>query len=219
MRTVSSSLFHRILLPENANAELYPTIMYLHGRGADEEDLLGLSGSFNPRFLSIAVRAPFQWEFGGYTWYEAQDLGNPEPLMFRESYEKLCRFLDDAINNYPVDPNKIFLLGFSMGTVMAYACMLTMPARFAGAIANSGYLAENTHLAYSWEAMTDRNIFIGHGSLDPVIPVLAARRAHSLFTQSKARVTYREYMMGHEISQESLHDMSMWLDDRMITDN
>ena len=42
MKPISSTLVHRVLPPGNSAAAVFPTIILLHGRGADEEDLLGL---------------------------------------------------------------------------------------------------------------------------------------------------------------------------------
>lgn len=212
MNQNSSTLFHRVLVPPKTETSLHPTMIYLHGRGADEEDLLGLSGYFDDRLLSISVRAPFRFEFGeGYTWYDILEMGKPGQQMFQSSYEKLSSFIDDALKTYPIDPKRLFLFGFSMGTVMAYAMLLTRPDLFAGIVANSGYLAEDTYLDYRWDAMAGKDLFITHGKQDPVIPVMAAQRARIQFEQANARTRYREYTMGHQISDESLADITAWI--------
>ncbi len=210
------SLTHQILLPQNPKVSVHPTIIYLHGRGADEEDLLGLSGSFDERFLSIAVRAPFRFEYGGgYTWYDILELGKPQHDMFKSSYEKLLQFIDEALAQYPVDPARLFLFGFSMGTVMAYALALTRPELFAGIVANSGYLAEATHLNYKWNEIAGKEVLITHGGLDDVIPAAASRRALELFQKANARVVYKEYDVAHQLSDRSLVDISAWLKERL----
>ena len=65
MKTIPSSLVHRVLEPENSAASVHPTLIMLHGRGADEEDLLGLSTYLDQRFLYISARAPFGFQYGG----------------------------------------------------------------------------------------------------------------------------------------------------------
>ena len=98
-----------------------------------------------------------------------------------------------------------------MGTVMAFALSLTRPELFRGVIANSGYVPEGTHLSFRWQDLGNLAYFIGHGSQDPVIPIDLARRAKRLFEASTARVEYREYDMGHQISEESIHDSAAFL--------
>lgn len=210
------SLFHQILLPQNSKVSLHPTIIYLHGRGADEEDLLGVSGSFDERFLSIGVRAPFGFDYGGgYTWYEILERGKPEPKMFKSSYERLLQFIEEALTRYPIDSKCLFLFGFSMGTVMAYALALTRPHLFAGIVANSGYLAEETYLKYEWNNLEGKEVLITHGVLDDVIPAAASRRAFQLFQEAKARVIYKEYDVAHQLNDLCVADAAAWLKERL----
>ena len=207
-------LVHKVILPKNSTVEKHPTILFLHGRGADENDLLSLSEFFDERFLFIAVRAPFRFECGGFTWYEIQKDGKPDATMFPESYNALSNFFDEMKKEFPIDDTKIVLFGFSMGTVMAYSLALTKPNEIAGVIANSGYIAERTHLNYKWEKLSEKNspdFFVTHGLYDPVLPVSFGRRAKQLLEQHNATIEYKEYPMEHQISEESLGDMLEWM--------
>jgi phospholipase/carboxylesterase len=211
MKTVPSSLVHRVLEPEGSTTAVHPTLIMLHGRGADEEDLLGLSTFLDQRFLFISARAPFPFPYGGgYTWYDIGQVGVPLPGMFDESYEMLSAFVDDALRNYPVDPSRVYLFGFSMGTVMSYALSLTRPELIRGVSANSGYVPEGTKLHLRWQDLAGKDFFITHGTGDQVIPVQMARRAKDLFADSNATVDYREYPMDHQIGEESLADVAGW---------
>jgi phospholipase/carboxylesterase len=211
MKTIATSLFHRVLEPENSTAAVHPTLIMLHGRGADEEDLLGLSSFLDNRLLIISARAPFGFPYGGYTWYDIGQVGVPLPGMFDESYAKLNTFVDDVLRGYPIDPSRLYLFGFSMGAVMSYALSLTRPELFRGVSANSGYVPEGTSLRFRWQDLAGRQFLIAHGEGDQVIPVQMARRAKELFAQSNATVDYREYPMDHQISDESLNDVAEWL--------
>ena len=216
MQQIQSTLIHKLISPRVSQDTKHPTLILLHGRGADENDLLGLAEYIDERFFIISVRAPFPFQFGGgYTWYDVLDVGSPEPKMFAESYTKLTQFLDDVRKGYSVDPEKVYLLGFSMGTIMSCAMLLTKPQFIAGVAANSGYVPENTDLKFNWNKLRGKEIFIAHGAHDPVIPVQLGRRALELFKKTDAHVAYKEYPMGHQISDESLRDMSLWLTQRL----
>lgn len=210
MKTVPSSLVHRVFEPENPTGAVHPTLIMLHGRGADEEDLLGLSSYFDNRFLYVSARAPFPFPYGGYTWYDIGQVGVPLPGMFDESYGKLLDFVGDVLQSYPVDPSRLYLLGFSMGTVMSFALSLTRPELVRGVSANSGYVPEGTGLKFRWQELAGKEFHIAHGVADQVIPVQMARRAKELFAQSNATVVYKEYPMDHQISEESLADVAAW---------
>jgi len=211
MKPISSTLVHRVLPPENSGAQIMPTLILLHGRGADEEDLVGLSQVLDGRLLIISARAPFEYAYGGYTWYEVGSIGTPEPVMFRTSCEKLHRFITDVRSSYPVDPSRVFLLGFSMGCVMSFAMALTAPELMRGVSANSGYIPEGTYLEFRWRELQNVAFFITHGTMDPVIPVDFARRARTLFRQSTAQVEYREYPVGHQLSDSGIAETAAWM--------
>lgn len=212
MKTIQSSLYHRVIPPRNSAAEQHPTIIMLHGRGADEEDLPGLADYLDDRMLVISPRAPYPFSFGGgYMWYEFNGVGSPDPTMFRTSHDKLQAFVTDCLAQYPIDPKRLYLLGFSMGTVMSHALALTQPELFRGIVANSGYVAEGTMLTYHWDKLADLDVFIAHGTQDPVIPIQFGRRTRELYASSSARVTYNEYAIGHQISQEELDALARWL--------
>ena len=211
MKPIATTLHHRVAPPEGGVAERLPTLVLLHGRGADEEDLLGLGPYLDDRLLLVAARAPFEYEYGGFTWYDVSPSGQPDPKRFTESYQRCSTFLDDIIREYPIDPAKLFLIGFSMGTVMSYALSLTRPALFCGVSANSGYVPEVPGIQPQWDQLGSLNFMITHGVEDPVIPVELARKARALFEQSNATLNYREYAMGHQISEQSLSDIVAWM--------
>lgn len=212
MKTITSSLVHSVLDPTTPSGGQHPALLFLHGRGADEEDLLGLAPSFDPRLLIISARAPYPFAYsGGFTWYDVGDGGAPEPTMFKSSYDKLVTFIRDVHTGYPIDSARFFLFGFSMGTVMSYALALTEPALIRGTIAHSGYIPEDTGLTFRWTELSQTEFLVIHGTQDPVIPVHVAHRAKELLTRAHARFLYREYPMTHLISDESLTDSSAWL--------
>ncbi|MBI5021204.1 MAG: alpha/beta fold hydrolase [Ignavibacteriales bacterium] len=213
MNLINSTLIHRILLPRKGTSGKAPVLIMLHGRGADENDLIGLSEYLDERLFIISVQAPFQFAYtGGFTWFDIEDIGKPDLKMFNESYKKLLKFIDDVKSGYPIDPDKIFLFGFSMGTMMAYAVSLTHPEMIRGVIANSGIIPEGLDLDYKWEKVKERPYFVSHGVHDSIIPVAFAKRAKVLLEKSEAQVTYREYEMDHQIDEESLADIMKWLE-------
>ena len=158
------ALFHKFLRPRRSSAGKPPALILLHGRGADEDDLLGLSEYFDDRLFIISPRAPFSFSQGeGYTWYDLEEIAKPDRAMFRESYGKLRTFLAEARDQYGLDPGKTFCCGFSMGSIMAFAIALTEADLLAGVIANSGYIPEDAGMEFRWEGVKGKPFFIGHG--------------------------------------------------------
>ena len=215
MESTTSDIYHIVRQPRTRAVGPSPAIILLHGRGADENDLIGLSSHLDERLMIFSVRAPYPFEFGGYTYFQLSDEGKADPTMFGESYRRLMKFVDDVGSMPEVDPGRIYLLGFSMGTIMAYALSLTRPERFAGVIAQSGFVRTHTDLVFQWKNLQGCPFIITHGVADPIIPVRLARETKEMFGRSNAECDYREYRMGHEISEESLADVCGWLKKRL----
>ena len=84
-------------------------------------------------------------------YFQLNDDGTAEPVMFMESYRRLIRFVDGVASLPEIDAGRIFLLGFSMGTIMMYALALTHPEKFAGVIAQSGFVRDHPELDFQWK--------------------------------------------------------------------
>jgi phospholipase/carboxylesterase len=211
MKTIDSTLIHRVLPPESSGGGVHPALIFLHGRGTDEEDLLGLTSAFDERLFVISARAPFPYEYGGFTWYDAGAVGEPDTVRFPESCNRLSQFITDVKAQYPVKQDKLFLFGFSMGCVMSFAHALSHPGSVRGVSANSGYVPEGSPLQFAWQELGGTAFHITHGTFDPVIPISFARRTRSLFEHSNASFTYKEYPSEHTLPEECIQDTAAWL--------
>jgi phospholipase/carboxylesterase len=208
---ISASLEHVVYYP-TTKAEKYPTVVALHGRGTDEYDLIPLVLSLGlTNALLISPCAPKPFEFGGgFAWYDVGQEGVPSPQTFDESLRLLRRFIDEVRTGYPVNRERLLLLGFSQGTVMAYSLALTDPSSFLGTAALSGYVPLRSGLPLALKDLGAFSAFVSHGTYDEIIPVHLARESVELLKKAGARVEYREYPMGHEVSERAIRDLSEW---------
>jgi phospholipase/carboxylesterase len=214
---ISTTLVHKVRPPATSASTKSPVIILLHGRGTNEDDLLGLAEYLDPRFFVVSARAPYRFseDGGSYTWFGLQEVGKPDQQQFNEAYGFLLRFIEDVKTGYPVDPTNVYLLGFSMGSIMSFAVGLTKPAAVRGIVAHSGYIPETVSLQFAWRDLASLSFFIAHGVHDPVIPIEKARRAHELLSKTNVDLTYKEYPIPHTISEASLADLSQWLQKRL----
>ena len=121
-------------------------------------------------------------------------------------------FIDELVETYRTDARRTYLAGFSQGAMMSLALMLTRPERLAGVAAMSGRLPRQVIEAEpDRDALDGLPVIITHGIHDPVLPVENARDARRYLEQLPVELTYREYPMGHEVSMESLRDVTAWL--------
>lgn len=198
-----------------AKGERSPLLVLVHGRGSNEHDLPGLIPYLDERFFCVSVRAPFTLGPGAVTWYHLIQIGDPDPETFGQSLDRLSRFVDEAVAAYPVDPARVYLLGFSQGAVMSLALLLSVPVKLAGVVAMSGYVPLTVS---NWEkrvappeALAGKAALVIHGTHDPLIPISYGRQAQGYLAKTPVALTYREYPMGHQISAESLATVADWL--------
>jgi phospholipase/carboxylesterase len=185
-----------------------------HGRGADENDLLGLADVLDPegRLHVVTPRAPLTLPGApGYHWYVVPRVGYPDPDTFHAAFDALAAFHDEVWERTGIAPERTVLGGFSMGSVMSYSTGLAASRpKPAGILAFSGFIPT----VEGWEPDLSRNdvaVFIAHGRRDPVMAVEFARRAHELLTDAGFAVEYHESDAGHHIDPQHVPHAVDWL--------
>lgn len=217
MTIPTASLTYRIARPRENNASghsgAHPALVMLHGRGADEADLLDLAAVLDPRLFVISVRAPIPLG-PGYQWYEMLRVGAPETRSLEESVTLLQEFRATLPARFPIDPDQIFGLGFSQGALMTAALRLRDPGSWAGSIVLSGYLPAEVQPS-DVQNLTGAAFFVAHGIYDDVLPVAYARALRQRLGEMGAAMTYHEYPMGHQIMMTEIEDLNRWLRSRL----
>ena len=193
----------------------YPTILALHGRGSNEHDLIGLAPYLPKDFLWISPRGPFSLGPGAYEWFQITQIGKPDPTRLANALQTLDTFIDEVIANYPVDKNKLYLLGFSQGSIVSMSYMLTRPIRPAGVIAQSGYIPHESGLQIDEANIKGRPFILTHGIQDAMLPVDWARRSRDMLQKLEADLEYYEFNMGHQVAEESIAVINSWLEKQL----
>jgi phospholipase/carboxylesterase len=192
---------------------LAPGLLLLHGRGADEEDLMGLVEALDGRFIVVSPRAPFR-AGQGWAWYGLPSIGQPDRETFLASLEALKEFVGGLPGAYGIDPGRLYLMGFSQGAIIGSVLAMALPDKMRGVVMHSGYVpqaVENMELEISPEGLAGKPFLVAHGKYDDVIPVGLGRDSYEYLQEVGAEVVYQEYPIGHSISEESLYDFSEWL--------
>jgi phospholipase/carboxylesterase len=214
-------LIHTIYEPGGSGP--HPTILTLHGRGANAFDLLGLAPYIcNGKCLLICPQGPLETPIGpgatGYAWYPMSLGGPPDVVAMTSSKRKLEAFLDECAERYPMDQKKSVALGFSQGGVMAYSLALVNPQKFAALAVLSSWLPKElmAQLAIG-DTVQSLPTLVQHGLQDSVIEVARARESVERLRERRVPLTYREYEMGHEIVPKTLSDLSAWLEEKVLS--
>jgi len=216
-------LLHAAHVPEGDGP--FPTIIAIHGWGANALDLLGLAPILHGgRALVLCPQGPLGLADPqtriviGHGWFPMSSGGRPpDPVEFATAAGELREWLDEALAKYPVDRNHVVLLGFSQGGAMAYDLFLRDPTRFAGLAALSTWLPQEVADAVRpSEAMKGRPVLVMHGTNDPMVPAQSAQHARDQLLPLGLGVTLREFDMGHEISPEALRALLEWFEDKVF---
>ena len=220
MQTQPLSLTHLIRPPAPPSDGPPPALILLHGVRSNEQDLMGLADHLDKRFFVISVRAPLTLGPGAFGWYEIQFTPRGlihDPAQAERGREAVLTFLQEATAAYGLDTKRIYLMGFSQGAITSLGVALTQPERVAGVVAMSGRLLPEIipHIAAP-ERLDGLPIFVAHGVADGVLPIQFGREIREELTKLPVALTYRDYPMGHEVSPQSLADITGWLTQRLV---
>lgn len=196
-----------------------PAVVLLHGRGADEQDLLPIARQFPDDLHVLSVRAPDRLG-PGYTWYDL-DLSagglhdsQPETEGYRRSLERLAGFVDEAVDAYDLDPERVGLLGFSQGAILSLGSLLDRPEAYRWVVALNGYLAAEHDQDDLIQGAAGTPVFVGCGARDDVIPAERAERAADRLRAGGLEVTFEAYPVGHGTTPEEVEDVAAWVRER-----
>jgi phospholipase/carboxylesterase len=206
-----SDIEHRL---RPAVGEPAGAVVLLHGRGADELDLMPLLDALDPRraLVGVTPRGPLSLPPGGAHWYAVARIGYPDPRTFLPTYARLTAWIDALPEVTGVPLKRTVIGGFSQGAVMSYAVSFGAgrPAP-AAVLALSGFMPTVEGFELDLSGRDGFSIAIGHGTYDPVIPVTFGRGAHERMEEAGAAVTWRESPIDHTIDPGFVAELRPWL--------
>lgn len=213
--TIRTDLTYKVNLPLK-KTEKPPVIVLLHGYGSNEEDLFDIAKSFDERFVTVSLRAPFNAKDQGYCWYPLDLTVNKEfrhdYKMAKESRTKILAFISSFCKEYKADSTQVFLLGFSQGAIMSYDLAFFKPEKIKGVVALSGLLLEETKkIKTDALKLAKVKFFIAHGNADNVIDLKKGEEAAKFLKDKKNNVTFKTYEMPHALVGKELNDIKDWL--------
>lgn len=205
---------------EAASGRATSLIVLLHGYGADGNDLIGIGREWARILPDTAFASPHApsrcgMSPSGREWF---------PLTMRDPQEykrgtkaaapALDAFLDAELSRLALAPDRLALVGFSQGTMMALEVGLGRNVPPAGIVGYSGLLANPEALPAEEHGFAP--LLLVHGAADEVIPVAALFGTVSALSRTRIPVEFHVRPgLGHGIDPEGMAMGGRFLRDRL----
>jgi len=202
---------------KNPNA----AVIWMHGLGADGYDFadiapeLGLPQGSAIRFIfphapimPVSINNGYEM----HAWFDIihMDL-EQEPDM--EGIEKSSLLIDELIDaeiKKGINSERILLIGFSQGGVMALHTATRYGKKLAGAASLSAFFP--TAQTMPLDAVNSKiPVFFGHGSFDNVLPAELSKKAFEFLQSNGNPVERHLYHMQHSVCMEELQVLGKWI--------
>jgi len=177
-------------------------VVLCHGYGADGKDLIGLAPALRrmlPGAAFVAPDAPERCPGAGYQWFAISQL-DPE-LMHRgvlAAAPGLEAVIKAELQRYALAPERLALVGFSQGTMMALQVGLSS-LRPAAIVGFSGLLTGSPAPGPM------PPVFLAHGEADPLIPAQALTLTAATLGACGGRVQWHlSPGLGHGIDETGI---------------
>lgn len=136
----------------------WPVILYLHGRSLRGEDTSLLLRYGLPRYLAEGRSIPFI--------VVAPQVRPPEGWT---DVDRLAELLDEIEARYPVDRERVYVTGYSMGGGGVWRMVFAHADRFAAAVPFAAWTPRPS--PERARAVSDLPLLVYHGTADEVAPV------------------------------------------------
>lgn len=184
-------------------------IILLHGLGADGDDLMALAsmlGQVFPDAAFVSPHAPEPCDMapGGYQWFSFQ-VRAPEAILERARAvaPTLNAFIDKELRRLDLPDDRLALIGFSQGTMMALHVALRRENRCAAVVGYSGALVGPEALPA--EIKSRPPVLLVHGDADEVVPYEAMAAAVSALEANQVHVfSETREGLGHGIDETGI---------------
>jgi phospholipase/carboxylesterase len=180
------------------------SVIFLHGRGATAEDILGIADEL--QFSDLAYLAP---QAARQTWYPNSFLApitNNEPWL--SSALELVGSIVEELGHAGVPTTRVVILGFSQGACLATEFIARNFEPYGGLVAfTGGLIGPMGGLPAHSGNLEGTPCFLGAGDPDPHVPWERVNESASVLRSMGAEVTLRRYPgLGHTINRDEIEE-------------
>lgn len=206
------------------SGETRSAVVFLHGYGANDADLMGLADPLAehlPDTLFVAPDAPeiipgmptgLQWF--PIPWIDGSSEEEAERGMIAAAAD-LNAFLDALMVDEDLLPEQVVLFGFSQGSMMALHVAPRREDEVAGVVAFSGRILSPDMLKDATQSRPP--ILLVHGDADDVVPVQSMPEAAEALEEAGWKDVFAHVMKGtgHGIAPDGLNVALAFMRDKL----
>ena len=167
-------------------------IILCHGYGGDGKDISILANNwrrFLPNAIFLCPDAPeiCSINSGGYQWFDL--MSEDESKIVENSLiaeKKLNLFIDEILESLNLSPDKLGLVGFSQGCMLALQAALKREDKIKCILGYSGKIMNKNYL--DGKIVSRPNIFLMHGDKDTVVPLSHLLEAKEFFNKNNYKI-------------------------------
>ena len=188
-----------LFIPDNQAAARngkFPMIIFLHGAGERGTDIEKVKVHGPPKLVETEKDFPFI-------------VLSPQcPARERWRPHQLAALIDEVISKHPVDPDRLYLTGLSMGGYGSWDLSQAYPDKFAAVAPVCGGNDINSWMA---EKIKHLPIWVFHGALDSVVPVGQSAMIVRALKALEAEVRFTVYPeAGHDSWTETYDNPALY---------
>lgn len=212
---VETAMIYDLRKPKQINPNKnYPALFLIHGMGSNEQNMFPLVEGLEEQFYIFSIRGPIS-QPPGFAFFTIEGYGKPHREAFDQAVNGLTNFIDYAANQYSLDQNNLYLLGFSQGAILSMSLALVLGNKIKGIVALSGYIPKIVTEDYDVKSVEELSVFISHGEMDQILPYEWGVAAQDYFKNKNAEVTFQSYQEGHSVSLQNQQDLKEWIFDHI----
>lgn len=176
-RTVHVTMDYLIYLPKDyADKDSWPLMLFLHGAGERGNDLDRVKVHGPPKLIAAGKEFPMiviSPQCPSDHWWRPNELN---------------ALLDEIVEKYKVDQDRIYVTGLSMGGFGTWALAAYAPERFAALVPICG-----GGEAFTVRYLSHLPVWVFHGAKDSVVPLSASETMVEALRKAKGNVKFTVY--------------------------
>jgi phospholipase/carboxylesterase len=191
----------------------YPLIVWLHGPGGDERQLVRIMPAVSLRnYVAVAPRGlP-----GGAGAADPEGFGWPQTApSIQEAECRVSESIQAASQKFHVARRRVFLAGFDAGGTMALRVALADPCRFAGVLSLCGPFPQGHRPLRRLAQARRLPLLLAVGCDSVHYPAAQVCEDWRLLRTAGFSIILRQYSCGQELVDEMLRDVDRWIIQRI----